>query len=199
MKTAYRLITLCGVSLIFVCFFPFPIELRLLQGWLFLICILGLLFALIATLIIGLASWRKLSRWWMGPPLLCIAFIVSFVICARIGVSIAVDDWWFQKHMVPYVMIVDSVKSGTIPCGPTIANIHSITNLPPGIRNIDAARCTDGSVLVLFVAKGSSFAGDFGYLYKDYSETNSCIADNIKPDQIGRLDHITGNWYEFWN
>jgi hypothetical protein len=197
MRTAYRLIILFGVGL-YLSDLPLTTVPNLIQPLFVLGCSLGLLFALIVTFIIGLFRWRKLSRWWMGPALLCIAFILSFIICGRIEMRLGGDHWLFKRNMVPYVRIVDSIKSGAVPCGSKIANIN-ITNLPSGIRNVAAARCSDGSAVVLFVGKGSSFAGDFGYLYKDYSETNSCIADNIKPDQLGRLNHIIDNWYEFWN
>ena len=196
MRIAYRLIILCGVGL-FLSQLPLTIAPNLFQPMLFGVFFLGVVFVLIATLIMGLVSWRKSSRWWMGPALLCMAFILSFIIWGRIETWAGFDHLLFKRNMAPYVNIVDSIKSGAISCGPTIANIHSITNLPPGIRNIDAVRCTDGSVLVLFVAKGSSFAGHMGYLFKD-TETNNYIADYIKREQI-RLSLMTGNWYEFWD
>jgi hypothetical protein len=164
----------------------------LLQMAVMEICSLGLLFALITTLIVGLASWRKSSRWWMGPSLLCFAFIVIFF---TYPIN-AVDNWFFKKHMAPYVAIVDSIQSGAIPCSSTIGNVN-ITNLPPYIRDVAAARCPDGSVLVEFFSKACSFAGHSGCIFKDYTETNSCFADYAKLEQEWHLSHITGNWYIF--
>ncbi len=192
MRTAYRIITICGVGL-FISMWPFAVVQTLLQMAVMEMCSLGLLFALITTLIIGLARWRKLSRWWMGPSLLCVAFVLGFIIYHP---RIQVDAWWFKKNMAPFAKIVDSIKSGAIPCGPTIANIN-ITNLPPYIRNVAAARCPDGSVLVEFYSKACSFAGHSGCLFKDYAETNSCFADYTKLEQEWRLRHVTGNWYKF--
>ena len=171
---------------------PFVIVQTLLQMAVMEICSLGLLFALITTLIVGLASWRKSSRWWMGPSLLCFAFIVIFF---TYPIN-AVDNWFFKKHMAPYVAIVDSIQSGAIPCSSTIGNVN-ITNLPPYIRDVAAARCPDGSVLVEFFSKACSFAGHSGCIFKDYTETNSCFADYAKLEQEWHLSHITGNWYIF--
>ena len=190
MRTAYRIISVCGIGL-FLSVWPFAVVQTLLQMAIMEICSLGLLFALITTLIIGFASWRKSSRWWMGPSLLCFAFIVIFFTYPRN----AVDNWFFKKHMAPYVAIVASIQSGAISCSSTIGNV-SITNLPPYIRNVAAARCPDGSVLVEFFSKACSFAGHSGCLFKDYTETNSCFADYTKHEQIWHLRHITGNWYK---
>jgi len=190
MRIAYRLITICGVGL-FLSVWPFAVVQTLLQMTVMLACSIGLLFALITTLIIGLASWRKSSRWWMGPALLCVAFILGFITYPRIGVA----DWWFKRHMAPYAKIVDSIQSGAIPPSTTIADVN-VTNLPPYIRNVRAARCPDGSVLVVFFSKACSYAGHSGCLFKDYTETNSCVADYTKYEQIWHLRHITGNWYK---
>jgi hypothetical protein len=193
MRTAYKLIVLCGVGLLLSQFLVTPGP-SFFQILIFLISSLGLVFLFIATLITGLASWRKKSRLWMYPALLCIAFILSFVTCAMVGVPSAIDNWHFKKHMAGYDKIVDSIRSGAVPCGSTITGIN-ITNLPPGIRNILAARCLDGSMLVEFVGKGSSFAGHSGYLFKN-TETNNYIADYMKRENI-YLSHITGDWYRF--
>jgi hypothetical protein len=156
-----------------------------------------LVFALIATLIIGLARWKKSSRWGMGPALLCIAFISSMMICRKIGVWVAVDDWQFKKQMADFVKTVDSIKSGDVPCSPSLTLID-IKNLPRHIRAVDAACCPDGSMIVEFhLATGIPLVHT-GYLFKNYTETNNCIADNMRPEQRWHyLHHITGNWYKF--
>jgi hypothetical protein len=195
MQIAYRLIILFGVGLLLSELFITPGP-NFFKIAIFLICFFGLVLAFIMTLIVGFASWRKSSRLWMYPALLCVAFILTFIISVRIGVPLAVDTWQFKKHMAAYDKIVDSIQSGDVSCGSTITGIN-ITNLPPGIRNILAARCPDGSVYVEFVGKGSSFAGHSGYLFKNYTETNNCITENIKPEQNEYLQHITGNWYRF--
>ena len=129
--------------------------------------------------------------------LLCFAFFLGFIICARMGVWVAMDNWWFENHIAPYANIVHSIKTDAIPCSQTIAHID-ITNLPPHISHIHAARSSDGALIVIFVAEGSCFAGHVGYLFKDYTNTNSYIADYVRGQQFN-LRHITGNWYEFSN
>jgi hypothetical protein len=199
MKKAYIFISICGIGL-FLSALPLTVAPSLLQSLLGGVSILGLLFAVVATLIVGLVWWRKSSHWWIGPPLLCVAFVLGFIICEGILTRTGLDHWLFKRNMAPYVKIVDSIKNGTIPCGPTntyIAYIDGKRNLPAGIRDIQAMHCSDGSTLVLFVAKGSSFAGHMGYLFKD-AGTNSDIVDFMKREQIGLIP-ITNNWYQFWD
>ena len=195
MRIAYRLIVLCGVGLLLSELLVTPGP-NFFQIAIFLISFLGLAIAFIVTLIVGLASWKKSTRLWMYPALLCVAFILSFIICARLGVPSAVEGWKFKRNMAVYDKVVTDIQSGVVPCGSTITNIN-ISNLPPGIRNIMAAHCPDGSILVEFVGEGSSFAGHSGYFFKNYTETNSCFADYAKLEQEWHLRHITGNWYRF--
>ncbi len=194
MRTAYRLIILFGVSLLLSQFLVTPGP-NFFQILIFLISFLGLAVAFIVTLIIGIASWRKTTRSWIYPTMLCVAFILSFIACVRLGLPSAVDAWQLKRNMAAYDTVVNSIQNGAIACGSTITAINT-TNLPSGIRNILAVRCPDGSVFVRFVGNGSSFAGHSGYLYKNYTETNNCITENVKSEHE-YLQHITGNWYRF--
>lgn len=160
------------------------------------VCFLILIIAFVATIILGLVSWRKSSSKWMFPSMLCILFILSFLFCVKIGIPSEIEMWKFQKHISYYEKIVNGIQNGEIQCGSTITGIDT-TNLPPGISSITAAHCPDGSLIVQFLGKGSSFAGHVGYLFKNYTETNNCISENIKPDW--RLKHLTGNWYKFFD
>ncbi|SRR5260221_5457120 len=200
MRTAYRLIVLFGVGLFLSSLLPFTIGPNwipaMLQNTVSLVCFFGLVFAFIVTWIIGFILWRKSSRLWMSPALLCIVLIISFIICERSGVSSFVDTWWFKQRMAAYVKIVDSIQSGAVPCSPAIARID-IKNLPSGIGSVAAARCPDKSVLIEFYGKDGFFAGHTGYLFKHYTETNNCISENIKPEQVKHLQHIMDDWYRF--
>ena len=195
MRTAYRLIVLCGIGLLLSQLLVTPGP-NFFQIAIFLISFLGLAIAFIVTLIVGLASWRKSTRLWMYPSLLCITFILSFIICARLGVPSDVESWKFKRNIAVYDKIVADLQSGVVPCGSAITNINS-SNLPPSIGRILAAHCPDGSMLVEFVGEGSSFARHSGYLFKNYTETNSCFADYSELEQEWHLRHITGNWYRF--
>jgi hypothetical protein len=105
--------------------------------------------------------------------------------------------------MAAYSKIVDSIHSGTIPCDPVEPGSddrrdpNGSLDLPPNTIKIRANCCSDGSVEVVFLDAGSSFAGHTGYLYKDYPATSSCAADFAKREQTWRLRQITGNWYRF--
>jgi len=174
MRTAYILISVCGIGF-FAFAFLGQIRPSALEDAISVTCLLGLLTALIATLIIGLARWRKSSRWWMGPTLLCIAFFVGIKICGNAEVWTATGDWWFKKHIASYVAIVDSIQSGAIRCSPTFDRIYNVTSLPPYTKYVSAARCPDGSVLVEFHSRADFPPPPMGYLFKNYTETNSCI------------------------
>jgi hypothetical protein len=192
MRIAYRLIILFGIGLFLSELLVTPGP-NFFQIAIFLISFLGLVFAFITSLVVGFTSWRKSSRSWMYPALLCIAFILSFIIFGRLA---NVETWRFKRNMGVYDKVVADIQSGAIPCGSTITRID-ISNSPPGIRNIMAAHCPDGSILVEFVGEGSSFAGHSGYFFKNYTETNSCFADYSKLEHEWHLRHMTGNWYRF--
>ena len=196
MRIASRLVILFGVCLFLSSLLPPAPNLFFifLKGAVFLISLLSLLIGFLVTLVIGFVSWRKSSRIWICPALLCIALVFGFILCGRIGAWAAIDAWWFKKDMANYTKIVDVIKSGGIPCNPTITRLQ-ITNLPPQIIGVAAARCQDKSVLVVFIGRGSSFAGHMGYLFKD-SETNIYIADYLKQENF-HLRQMTDNWYQF--
>lgn len=134
----------------------------------------------------------------MYPTLLCVLFILSFIICLKIGIPSEIEKWKFQKHLAAYNKIVDSIQNGNISCSSTITAINT-TNLPPGIRNILAVQCPDKSLFVMFIGNGSSFAGHAGYIYKNYTETNNCISENTKLEENENLQPIIGNWYKFYD
>jgi len=202
-RTVYVLIAICGIGLFLATFLdalrPSPLGSIPFGEIVVVICVLGLMSELIVSLIIGLVHWRKSTRWWMGPALLCIAFLLGLRICGDIGIQEAIGNWWFKKHIGPYVEIVDSIQSSAIPCNPNFARIGNITNLPPHVRYVSAARCPDGAVLVEFRSKTVIPLSPIGHLFKNYGETNNCITANMGPEHHWHyLRHITGNWYEFW-
>lgn len=211
MRLAYLLITACGVAnflTLLVGRIAPNILIPLLFGFLFFVLIL----AIPVTLLLGAVYWRKLSRWWVGPAALSIAICLAIPISGRLGVWSSLDNWRLQHHMAAYARIVESIRDGTIPCQPIASDSRErdgqrdvsrlfidrdVANLPPYTRSIRAECCSDGSVRVVFLDEGSSFAGHAGYLYKDYSEKSKCAADFARRKQTWRLRQITGNWYRF--
>jgi hypothetical protein len=211
MRLAYLLIAACGVAnflTVIVGKLAPNILIPLLFGFLFFVLIL----AIPVTLLLGVFSWRKLSHWWMGPAALTIVICLAIPICGRLGAWSFLDNWRLQHHMAAYARIVDSIRDGTIPCRPIESDSRErdgqrdvsrpfidrdVANLPPHTRSIRAECCSDGSVRVLFLDEGSSFAGHAGCLYKDYPATSSCAADFAKREKTWQLRQITGNWYRF--
>jgi hypothetical protein len=145
-------------------------------------------------LILGLMRWRKESRLWPGPMILCVAIWLIVAICAKAGIWTTISNWRFQNQIPDYTSVVDSLRRGAVPCSQTFS-IVNVTNLPPHIRNIRAACCADGSVLVEFYENGSSNAGHTGYLFKEYPEMSVCAVEFTRLQQHVHLSHVTGNWY----
>jgi hypothetical protein len=191
MRIAYRVIIICGVVLLLAQLL-FSIERVLFLLIIEIACAFCLVFGLIITFIMGLVSWRKSSGWWMGPSLLCAAFILSALIIGRVNGN------QFKKHMDDYVKVVDLIKSGAVPCGSRYSQID-VTNLPPHISSVWAARCPDGSLFVEFNLKPHIPQTSRGYLFESYTETNNCLDEMTKPEHRYRLSHIADNWYEFRN
>src|SRR6266576_604550 len=65
---------------------------------LFLLVLVALVALLARTLVAGLLKWRKSSKFWPMPALVCIAFILcSFYVASPIGRYIS--DGMFEKHL----------------------------------------------------------------------------------------------------
>ena len=211
MRLAYLLITACGVAN-FLAVLVSKIAPNILMPLFFVVLSLVLILAIPVTLLFGAICWRKVSRWWVGPTALSIVICLAIPICGRLGVWSFLDNWRLQHHMAAYSRIVESIRDGTIPCQPIesdsrprdgqkdvsrLSANRDVANLPPYTRSIRAECCSDGSVRVVFLDEGSSFAGHAGYLYKDYSEKSQCALDFAKREQTWQLRQITGNWYRF--
>lgn len=185
MRPAYLLITLGGVG----CFLSSVVSKlwpSLLLPIIAVLLFLALVFTIFLTLFLGVVCWRKSNRYWMGPAVFSVAICSGFLISGRLGVWTSLDDWRLKHNMASYATIVDSIHNGTVPCDPIEpgprdrSDPGSSLNLPPHTIRMRARCCSDGSVVVLFLDAGSSFAGHTGYLYKDYPATSGCAADFAK-------------------
>jgi hypothetical protein len=194
MRIANRIIIVLGC-----CFFMFSLYAHILPS---LICIAGaflgffiLVLALLATVVLGLVRWRKSTRSWMIPVLLCLAFMSSAWINGPIGVFIA--DQLFRSHLNEYSQVVDDVRSGVIPCGAGLS-ILDIKEYPTHIIAVKGARCTNGAVVVAFLVSTDIPLLHEGYVFKGYAETNTCVADEIRPErQWPYVRHVMEKWYHF--
>src|SRR5947207_15124120 len=106
-RAPYRIIVVVGVV-----YFLLVVSMYSKPFWLcILLVVLTLLFlaiGLLVTAIVGFTKWRRLSRLWMMPALVCLAFILSAWFAPPMGRFIA--DWEFRRHLVEYVRVVDDVR-----------------------------------------------------------------------------------------
>ena len=154
---------------------------------------------LVVTAILGLAKWRRLSRFWMMPTLLCLAFLLSARLTVRLGQRI--KDQEFETRESEYLKVVDGVKNGTIPCGPSCnakLTVFQTANLPPNVRVLIGARCDNGQVVVAFLANTDVPLLHEGYVFKGYDENSSCVTEAMRPEnKWAYLRHVTERWYHF--
>jgi hypothetical protein len=157
---------------------------------------------LLVALRVGFVRWRKVSRLWPVPALVCLAFIICACFTPSIGQHIS--DWRFGRHLAEYSRVVDSLRKGTTSCAtPCNAEVEVIetTSRPEHIRDVWGAHCDDGGVIVLFrVGTDVPFLHE-GYFFKDYGTSSNCNTRSVSPDvgwpHVPYIRHITGQWYRF--
>lgn len=105
-------------------------------------------------------------------------------------------DWEFERQLGAYVRIVDFVRSGAIPCGPKLELVDT-KELPRHVARVRAACCPDGTAIVEFYIPTGVPLVHAGYLFKNYTGTNSCVEQGIWLEDEKRLyqRHVIGNWY----
>jgi hypothetical protein len=160
----------------------------------------GLVLALLATAVLGFFKWKKTSRWWMGPALICLAFLSGGTWLTRpMGRLIA--DWRFAESSGEYIKVVDEVRDGTISCPAECRQkltVLEAKGLPNRTRAIIAARCDTGAVVVGFLLDVDAPLVHEGYVYKGYQESDACILEAMRPEQRWPyVRHVRGNWYHF--
>jgi len=198
MKCMFWAIVLAGFS----CFclklitYVIPESLCVLLSF---ILFVALVMLLIVSLIFGFTRWRKSSRFWLAPALVCTAFVLScFYLPSPIGRHIS--DWRFGKHVTEYSRVVDGFRSGAISCRTPCegrSDVIEATDRPAHIRDIWGVRCDDGGLLVLFRVNTDVPFLHEGYLFKGYGEKSDCNTGSEKPEKRFYLRLITGRWYSF--
>lgn len=133
---------------------------------------------------LGVRAWRRSSRLWMMPALTCLAFISSAWLTPPLGRLIA--DRQFRRHLSEYIRVADELKSGEISCPDSCRTRLGVINVghqPAHVRAILAARCNDGSaVVVAFLIDTHVPLLHEGYVFEGYEDGNSCIKDSMKPE-----------------
>jgi len=170
------------------------------------LCVL-LSFSLLITLVLllivasclGFIVWRKASRLWMVPALVCLAFILcEFFLVSSMAQHIS--DPIFERHLSEYSKVVDGLRSGTISCATPCVGERGVieaTIRPAHVRDIWAVRCDDGGLLVLFRVDTDVPLLHEGYLFKGYGERSNCNTGREMPERRLYVRHITGSWYRF--
>ena len=158
-----------------------------------------LVLLLIVALCLGFAVWRKSSRLWLIPALVCLAFVLcSYYLVSPIGQHIS--DPIFERHLSEYSKVVDGLRSGTISCATPCVGERGIietTTRPAHVRDIWAVRCNDGGLLVLFRVDTDVPLFHEGYLFKGYGERSNCNTGREMPERRLYVRQITGSWYRF--
>jgi hypothetical protein len=157
-------------------------------------CFLALVSLPVAAFIRGLTQWRKSSRWWIGPTLACLLFILAAPVDFRIGMFLT--DLEFRSHLQEYNKFVEDVRSGIIPCEAKLCMIEPKA-MPPNVISIRGARYTDGSVVVEFLV-GSGFPlYHTGYLFNGAGANKDCNALYKAYQDRFNLRPLVGDWYHF--
>jgi len=168
------------------------------------ICLFLSLFLLVALPVMsvivairGFKEWRKYSRLWAAPSLVCLLSVAAAWFCAG-SIGEAISDRIFARHVIEYSKVVDGLRNGTISCqAPCDAEFGFIAmeKKPTHIRALFGARCDDGGVSVQFLIDTDVLLHHEGYLFKDFGAKSNCSAS----ERLGKLyiRQIAGPWYHF--
>jgi hypothetical protein len=154
---------------------------------------------LLVALTVGFVKWRKSSRLWPVPALVCLAFILSAYFTPPIGKFIS--DWRFEKHLAEYSRVVDGLRNGSIrcdaPCKATSGGVGPASQAAH-LRVLEWSRCNDGGIFVSFFVPIDVPLVHIGYLFKGYGENSDCIAAAATLEKsFLYIRHVTGRWYHF--
>ena len=158
---------------------------------------------LTVSLVAGLLKWRKSSKFWPMPALVCLAFIFcSFYVASPIGRYIS--DRMFERHLGDYARAVDNFRDGSVLCASSCnGDVKAIegTSLPAHVRDIWGAHCDGNGVIVLFRLDTDVPLLHEGYMFKDYEESSDCSkrfgSREFVWSHLPYVRQIEGHWYRF--
>jgi hypothetical protein len=180
--------------------YVFPESICMLLSLLLLV---ALLILLVSASIQGITKWRKTSKLWPAPALLCLAFIIGgFELTPSMGAHIS--DWRFKRNLDQFSKVVgelrNKVASCTGPCDGEMALIKGVS-VPVHVQAVWGGHCDDGGVIVLFLLDTDVLLLHEGYFFKDYGEGSDCALQSVSPElgwpHAPYVRHITGHWYHF--
>ena len=202
MKKTFILVVAAGSSFFIMRLstFVIPESICIMLSLVFVVALLVLLVTASRT---GIIKWRKTSRLWPVPALVCLVFILcGFGITPSMGRYIS--DWQFKKNLDQYSIVVDNFRTGIISCTSSCngdVEVIGVTSRPVRIRDIWGARCDDRGVIVLFRFDTDVPLLHEGYFFRDYGENSNCGIRSVSPElgwpHTPYVRHITGHWYHF--
>lgn len=170
--------------------------------FIYLVLVIPLFLALIVIEIIalwvGATKWRKVSRLWLSPALVCLGFIFCMLYFAS-PIGRDISDRIFLKRRGSYVRIVDKFRKGLVQCtracNGDLSPLDAL-NLPPNVSHIYGIHC-DAGIAVLFSLKTDVPLLHTGYMFKDYAENDDCGAREFVGPHLPFVRQVTGKWYRF--
>jgi hypothetical protein len=171
------------------------------QAWPTFLCVIGafvgafvLLVISVTSLIVAAKQWKVSFLSWMGPVALCAGFIL--IIPADLWIGGKCADWRFKGNLQTYALLVDDIRSGKV-AAPKTLSIIEMKVLPSGVESIQAARESDGSVLVLFLTGTGFPLHHSGYIFNGSGTNLECNAQFNTFSNRANLKETTGGWYYF--
>lgn len=196
MKKAYYIGTALGISCSLFTLWMYTMP-HLLAILLAAATFMGLVVSLLASGILGWARWRRTSRLWMVPALICLASIVIAWFTPAVGRLLA--DEIFKRRLAEYTEVIEEIQNDkkTIAANGNLIAVDP-RNPPHDVRAVRALRCHDGALIAEFLLDTKVPLVHDGYVYKGYEENNACMSLTVRPEKRWPyVRHVSGNWYHF--
>lgn len=169
----------------------------------FIVLLMVMLVVQIYLLSTGFLRWKKNTKFWLMPAIVCAAAIsLSLYLGSTVGRYIS--DLVFRKHSEEYLKIATAFREGSLNCVASCnGDIRMIetANLPANVRQVYGTRCDGGGVLVLFSHKTDVPLVHEGYLFRDYAETGDCSerfgSQGVVWSHVPFVRKLDQHWYRF--
>lgn len=170
---------------------------------LLIVLLLAMLVAQIRLLLVGFLRWRRSTKFWLMPAVVCAA-VISLSLCFGSMAGRHISDLVFRKHSDEYLKIVAAFHDGSLNCVTSCSgNVGMIETaaLPADVRQVYGTHCDGGGVLVLFSLKNDVPLVHEGYLFRDYAETGNCSerfgSHGIVWSHVPFVRKLDRHWYRF--
>ena len=161
----------------------------------------GMFVTQIRLLLVGVLRWKKSTKFWLMPAVVCAA-VISLSLCFGSTAGRHVSDLVFRKHSDEYLKIANAFRDGSLncvtSCNGDVKMIETAT-LPADVRQAYGTHCDGGGVLVLFSLKTDVPLVHEGYLFRDYAETGNCSerfgSHGIVWSHVPYVRKLDQHWY----